>query len=73
MIRMTSLLAAAGLCAWTALAPASAAAATGVPEQAADFTERDFHFADGTTLPDIRIQRKQAQASGRLADEAELL
>ncbi|MEJ0002907.1 MAG: alpha/beta fold hydrolase [Pararobbsia sp.] len=55
MIRMTSLLAAAGLCAWTALAPAKAVAAAAVPEQAADFTERDFHFADGTTLPDIRI------------------
>ena len=55
MIRFTSLLATAGMFVLTGLVPAHAASTGPASEQAADFTEHDFHFADGATLPDIHI------------------
>ena len=55
MTRLASLLATAGMYVLTGLAPAGAAPMEPASAQAADFTEHDFHFSDGATLPDIRI------------------
>lgn len=55
MIRFASLLATAGICVLTGLVPARAATTEPASEQAADFTEHDFHFSDGATLSDIHI------------------
>ena len=55
MIRFASLLAMAGMCVLTGPVPAHAATAEPASAQAAEFTEHDFQFADGTSLPEIRI------------------
>ena len=55
MIRFASLLATAGMSVLTGLVPVHAATTEPASGQAADFTEHDFHFADGATLPDIHI------------------
>jgi homoserine O-acetyltransferase/O-succinyltransferase len=59
MTRFASLLASAGMCVLTGLVSAHAAttepANPSAAEQSADFTEHEFHFADGATLPDIHI------------------
>jgi homoserine O-acetyltransferase len=55
VIRHVSMLTIAGICAWSGIAPVNAATADSTQEQTADFTAQDFHFSDGTTLPDIRI------------------
>jgi homoserine O-acetyltransferase len=55
VFRQVFMLTLAGLCGWASTAPAQAATADIPQEQAADFTAREFHFSDGTTLPDIRI------------------
>ena len=59
MIRFASLLATAGMCVLAGFVPAHASTTESAIEpasgQAADFTEHDFHFADGATLPDVHI------------------
>ncbi|CAB3789679.1 alpha/beta fold hydrolase [Pararobbsia alpina] len=55
MIRQVFMLSLAGMCGWIGVAPVQAATADTAQEQAADFTARDFHFSDGTTMSDIRI------------------
>ncbi|MCY0386707.1 alpha/beta fold hydrolase [Robbsia sp. Bb-Pol-6] len=58
-------------------AHAADADAVTVPEQSADFTARDFHFSEGTTLPEVRIHyvtigTPRRDAQGRV-DNAVLL
>ncbi|HTJ94720.1 MAG TPA: alpha/beta fold hydrolase [Pararobbsia sp.] len=55
MTRFTSRVATAVMCALLGLATAHAATGDPAPAQAADFSEHDFHFSEGTTLPEIRI------------------
>jgi homoserine O-acetyltransferase len=55
MTRFASLLATAGMCVVTGFAPARAATTEPASAQSADFTEHDFHFSNGATLPDIHI------------------
>lgn len=56
MIRFTSLLATAGMFVLTGFVSVHAATNEPASGQAADFTEHDFYFADGATLPDIHIR-----------------
>lgn len=55
MTRFSTLLGAVGIYALTSLGSALAATPDPVVGQATDFTEHDFQFSDGTTLPEIRI------------------
>ena len=59
MLRSRLLRVAFGLCIGALVgidaAHASDAVQTTVPEQAADFIAHDFHFSDGTILPEVRI------------------
>ncbi|RKP49656.1 alpha/beta fold hydrolase [Pararobbsia silviterrae] len=55
MTRFSALVGTAGVCALTCLGTAHAATTEPTLGQAGDFIERDFHFSEGTTLPEIRI------------------
>jgi homoserine O-acetyltransferase len=55
VFRRVFLSSALALCALLPFTRASAAAPGNAPQASADFTEPDFHFSDGTTLPEIHI------------------